>query len=335
MTLNKIFTDNMVLQANKVNYVFGEGDGAAKVRFCGVDYPSINKNGRWEVALPAMPYGGPYEMEITFGGNVKTLKNVMVGEVLLCAGQSNMQFTIAEEQISEPYDYKIYDALRIYVPERIEAYEGFKSKDGWVVCETETLKYWTAIGYHVARLLHENKGVAVGVIGCYQGASIIESWIDEKIINRPEYYVPEELRSFNKKHNEYAIYSAWNVYGKLYKETFSKIVPYAVGGIIWYQGESNASVAEGKMYANWLKALADNWRSELRDDKIPFIIMQIADLDGMKEGWLLVQKAQENAVQTIENSKLVVTKDVSETTTIHPVDKRKVSERAYKVLFEN
>lgn len=336
MILNAIFTDNMVLQANKTIYIFGEGEGKANVTFLGKNYSSVVKNGKWEVAIPAQAYGGPYEMKISLNGEEKFLKNVMVGEVILCAGQSNMQFTIEEEVPTEPYEYKIYKKLRFFNSDRIEEYVGIKRKDGWVICAEETLKYWTAIGYHVAKLLHENKGIAVGVIGCYQGASILESWVDEKIISRPEYYVPEELRSFNKNNVAYPLYSKWNIYGKLYKETFYKIVPFAVGNVLWYQGESNATVAESKMYANWLKALVDNWREDLRDENLTFIIFQIADLDDLgdiEEGWCRIQKAQEDAISLIPNTKLVITKDVSETTTIHPADKRKVAERAYKALW--
>ena len=181
--------------------------------------------------------------------------------------------------------------------------------------------------------MHQNKGITVGIIGCYQGASIIESWIEESLISQPQFYIPEEQRRFNVSHPMYKEYSLWNIYGKLYRETFSKILPYTVGSIVWYQGESNTSLAESKMYPRWLKLLADSWRNDLRDPTPPFVIMQIADLEGMGEEWTMLQEAQERAVSLISNAHLVVTKDVSERTSIHPADKRKVSERVYQVLF--
>lgn len=334
MTLHKMFTDNMVLQANKPVRVFGQGRGVAKVRFCGKTYIVCTQGDTWEITLPAMPYGGPYDMEITLNGMTRTLKNVMLGEVILCAGQSNMQFAVKEEIVDSGYVYEIYPAMRIFVQERIENYEGIKSDDGWLVCETETIGEWSAIGYHVARILHERKGVAVGIIGCYQGSSIIESWIKESIICAPEFFVPKEKRRFNERHPMYARNVKWNVYGKLYQEVFSKILPYSVGSIVWYQGESNTSVAEGKMYDVWLKLLADSWRADLRDPAIPFVIMQIADFDYIKEGWSEIQAAQERASSIIENARFVETKDVCESDNIHPIDKRTISERVYKVLFE-
>ncbi|MBQ7643129.1 MAG: hypothetical protein IJS67_04425, partial [Clostridia bacterium] len=160
------------------------------------------------------------------------------------------------------------------------------------------------------------------------------SWIDEKIITRPEYFVPEEQRRFNKKHALYERYGKWNIYGKLYRETFSKIIPFAVGKVIWYQGESNTSVAESKMYAKWLKALVDSWRADLMDSDIPFIIVQIADLDGTGEEWTSLQRAQEQAVKEIPLSELVVSKDISDRTNIHPADKLALSERIYKALYD-
>ena len=334
MTLHKIFTDNMVLQANKPVRVFGQGSGVAKVRFCGKTYIVCTQNDAWEITMPPMPYGGPYDMEITLNGITRTLKNVMLGEVILCAGQSNMQFAVKEQIVEPDYVYETYPAMRVFVQERIGEHEGIKSDNGWLVCEKETLGDWSAIGYHVARLLCENKGIAVGIIGCYQGASIIESWIEESLITKPEYHVPRHLRRFNETHPCYKEYLLWNEYGKLYREVFAKILPYAVGSIVWYQGESNSSVAEGEIYDIWLKLLADSWRADLRDGTIPFVIMQIADFDHIKEGWSEIQVAQERALSIIENARFVETKDVSASDNIHPIDKRIVSERVYKVLFE-
>ena len=333
MTLHKIFTNNMVLQANKPTRLFGEGKGKAEVRFLSKTYQSQEKGEGWEILLPPMPYGGPYQMEITLEGKTQILENIMIGEVILCAGQSNMQFAVSEEQTTEPFHYTTPSAIRTFVQERVQPYQGLKSENGWVVCTPETLPHFSAIGYHVARILHQNKGVAVGIIGCYQGASIIESWIEESLISQPQYYVPKEQRSFNEAHPCYSEYSLWNVYGKLYREIFSKIIPYTVGSIVWYQGESNASVAESKIYPQWLKLLADSWRRDLCDPQLPFVIMQIADFDGMGERWKMLQQAQERAVSLIRNAYLVITKDVSESTNIHPADKRKVSERVYQVLF--
>ena len=333
MTLHKMFTSHMVLQANKPTRIFGEGQGKAEVRFLSGTYQSQTVGHRWEILLPPMPYGGPYQMEITLDGQTQILENVMIGEVILCAGQSNMQFAVGEEQTTEPFQYTTPPAIRTFVQERVQPYDGLKSENGWVVCAADTLPHFSAIGYHVARILHQNKGIAVGIIGCYQGASIIESWIEESLISQPQFYIPEEQRRFNVSHPMYKEYGLWNVYGKLYRETFSKILPYTVGSIVWYQGESNTSLAESKMYPRWLKLLADSWRNDLRDPTLPFVIMQIADLEGMGEEWTMLQEAQERAVSLISNAHLVVTKDVSERTNIHPADKRKVSERVYQVLF--
>lgn len=333
MTLHKMFTNNMVLQANKPTRVFGKGQGRAEVRFLSGTYQSQTIGDGWEILLPPMPYGGPYQMEIVLDGKTQILENVTIGEVILCAGQSNMQFSVGEEQSSEPFQYAAYPAIRTFVQERVQPYDGIKSDNGWVVCSEETLPYFSAIGYHVARLLHQNKGIAVGIIGCYQGASIIESWIEKSLISQPQFYIPEEKRRFNVSHPMYKEYGAWNIYGKLYRETFSKILPYTVGSIVWYQGESNTSLAESEMYPRWLKLLADSWRKDLRDPTIPFVIMQIADLDGTGEEWTRLQDAQKRAAALISNARLVITKDVSERTNIHPADKRKVSERVYQVLF--
>lgn len=139
MTLHKMFTNNMVLQANKPTRVFGEGKGKAKVRFLSNTYQSHADGERWEILLPPMPYGGPYEMQITLDGEIKTLENIMIGEVILCAGQSNMQFAVAEEQTDEPFHYTTSPAIRTYVQERIQPYQGLKSENGRTACAEEAL----------------------------------------------------------------------------------------------------------------------------------------------------------------------------------------------------
>ena len=333
MELAKIFTDNMVLQANKPIYVFGTGCGMVKIRFLGKEYVGEFNATDWELALPATSYGGPYEMQVQLNGETINLRNVMIGEVLLVAGQSNVQFTVGEEICDQPHKY--YENLRFFNSTRIEEYVGIKADDGWVISSEENLKYWSAVGYHVGRLLHEHKDVAVGVIGCFQGASIIQSWIAEEIINRPEYYLPEEQRSFNKKHSEYALYSTWNQNGLLYKKTFKPIVPYGVGNIIWYQGCSNTGLIEAReLYCKYLLALAENWRKDLRDETLPLFIVQIADLDGQGEGWKVLQNAQAEAASLIPSAKLIVSRDISETTTIHPVNKFPLSERIFHAIVD-
>lgn len=332
MKLNTIFQDNMVLQAGKPIVIAGTGKGNLKISLAGRKTEFRIDDEKWAVKLGPFSYGGPYTAIINLNEEKLQIKNIMIGEVFLCAGQSNMQFTIGEEQPSRKYESD--PMLRTYVAERIEAYEGIKSADGWVQSTTENICFWSAIGYHLARSVRKFTGAAVGIVGCWQGASIIQSWIRKDIISRKEYFIPNEQMSFNEKHNEYKIYSAWNGFGMLHDRVFSKIAPYTFSNVIWYQGESNASIAEGKMYVKLLGALISSWREELLDPELPFIVVQICDFDNRQdEGWKLVQKAQEEAENILPGVKTVISSDVCSHEDIHPANKIDLSEKIYHAVI--
>ena len=327
MHLPKIFCDHMVLQANKPIRIFGQAKGRVEISFAGDSFITQTTGCKWEILLPAMSYGGPYEMRIRADGEEKCIKDIMIGEVILCAGQSNMQFTLANE---ETYEAMENSALRIFVSDRIEAHEGIKSKDGWVCCEADTVKYWTAIGYHLAKMLYKARGVAVGIVGCYQGASNIQSWLPKEIALEKRFHVEAE-----EAHIDYRseLYKDWNQPGKLFEHTFLPIAPYALSTVIWYQGESNTSLVEGKIYKDMLAELVKAWRKYLKNESLPFIIIQLCDLDERNdEGWRVIQRAQAEAVECIEYTKLVTSSDVCEHFDIHPQHKERLAEKIFKVL---
>lgn len=328
MKLSNIFSNHMVLQANKPVRIFGQGDKSVKIDFAGNVFSTDSVDGKWEVILPAMSYGGPYTMRICDDEEIYEITDVMVGEVLLCAGQSNMQFTMSNEN---SYEINENPSLRIYVSDRIEAYEGIKSKDGWTCCDKKSFPYWSALGYRLAEKINKDKGCAVGIVGCYQGASNIQSWLPKEIAEKPQFFVKAE-----DAHLDYSFetYSLWNKSGKLFEHTFLPIVPYTFSSVIWYQGESNTSVAEGKIYKEMLIELINAWRLNLKDDTLPFVVVQICDLDERNDdGWHSVQNAQAEAVSCVKYAKLVTSSDVCEHFDIHPQHKERLAEKIFKVLF--
>lgn len=119
MKLNSIFTDNMVLQARKPIKIFGTGKGTVEILFCDRRARTESREDQWQVQIPPMEYGGPYSMEICLNGSARILQNVMVGEVILCAGQSNFQFELHEDAISERA-YQDNPLLRMFTVDRPE-----------------------------------------------------------------------------------------------------------------------------------------------------------------------------------------------------------------------
>ena len=327
MHLPKIFCDRMVLQANKPTRVFGEANGLVEIFFLGERY-AVNAQGAWEIILPSYPYGGPYEMTIAAEGEKVRFIDVMIGEVILCAGQSNLQFTLENE---DEWEHTENSALRTFVSERLEEYVGIKSDDGWVSFEGENRKYWSSLGYHLAKLIHQEWGVAVGIVGCWQGASNIQSWLPKSIALQPRFQVNEKEACSDYRSKWY---QAWNQPGKLFEKAFLPIAPYTFVATVWYQGESNTSIVEGKIYADMLTELVFAWRKNLKDESLPFKIVQICDFDTRNdEGWRGIQRAQIEAIKGLKFAELITSSDVCEHLDIHPKHKDKLAKKIYMSIY--
>lgn len=312
--LNPIFRDHMVLQAGKPVRIFGSGGGEVRVSFLGEEKTLQANDDEWLVELEPQSYGGPFSMEISLDGHAVTLNDIMIGEVLLCAGQSNMQFTMAEE-VTPPSAYESDAFLRTYTVERPEDNKPLTPADGWVCCEAESVGKWSALGYLAGWRLRKKGVPAVGIVLCAQGASVIQSWTDIDSLKAPEFQIPPE-----KLFEDHMVYSQWNAPSFLYETMLKTVTPFSFGNVVWYQGESNASPAEGAAYVLMLRTMIQSWRRINRDEALPFVVIQIADTR-RDEGWLAVQKAQAEAPTVIPFVRTVISADVCERDMIHPVTK--------------
>ncbi len=330
MKLNQLFTSHMVFPAKREIRIFGNGEGKAKITFNGIVRTCNSTNGEWILTFPGMEYGGPYEMKIDLNGEKTVLTDIFVGEVFIFAGQSNMQFEIRES--SYPKEKWVSNNLiRLFNTLRVEEGEYFLPEHGWVVAEAETVGYWPAIQYHTATELAK-KGIAVGTISCFQGASVIESWVPKNTFENVGINIPIDNR--HKDHVD-EWFCKWNLDSQLYDFTFKKIAPFSVSGVVWYQGESDTSIEEGKVYDIELCELIKTWRKDLKDDNLPFVVIQIADYDERNdEGWRLVQEAQLRVENMLPNVKTVICRDICESDNIHPPTKDILSKRVADILCE-
>lgn len=327
MELAKIFSNNMVFQGGKPICIFGCGKGTVKVNFLGKEFTKVCDTDKWQLFLDSYDYGGPYEMNITLNDKSIVLKNVMVGEVVLCAGQSNVQFEVRFEKDSQ--NVLGNENVRYYLSDRIEEHDGFHSADGWVIGNQENVQKISALGFHLADFLNKKKGVAVGIIGCFQGASVIRSWLDDESLTE-DVFVPIEKRHAD---NTYEVYSRWNKDSQMYNYTFLPIVPFGMGNVLWYQGESNTTIYEGEVYARLLEKLINLWRKKLQQPDLRFIIVEICDYEERNDdGWKCIQKAQKMATERVENTLFVTSSDVCEHNDIHPSDKRLLAEKIVNLL---
>ena len=326
MKLAKIFTNNMMLQAEKSIRFFGEGKGKVESTIEKNVYKKSFDGEMWEMELPSHAYGGPFDIQVRLNGEETVLKNVLFGDVFLFAGQSNVQFLVKEEKGKY---IENNPQLRFYVSDRIVAYEGLKSEDGWQLGEKESIAEWSALGYHVAEKYSAKKGVPVGVVGCYQGASVIRSWMPERELDESVFVELE------KRHGDHLVeeWSVWNRDCQLYKFTFSPLIPFSFKGVIWYQGESDTTVEEGKVYTQLLAKLIKAWREDLQDKDLPFIVVEICDFDSRNDdGWRAIQKCQQEVSGIVKNVTTVTSKDVCAHNNIHPADKEQLAVKIVEVL---
>ena len=332
MNLNKIFTSHMVLAANKPIRIYGEGRGTVQVNFAGITKSLVSEDDKWYLELPSMGYGGPYTLKAVFENETIVLEDIFVGEVYLFSGQSNMQFKM--KQTETPLEeLKSNYMIRLFSTDRIEDTDFFKSKDGWVVCKEEQIKEWSAIAYFTSKAIFESKNIAVGIIACYQGASIIESWVPEGAFNKIGINIPIEDKHCDHTYEEY---KKWNSDGVLYEYALSQIKPFSLSAIVWYQGESDTSIAEGKVYLDELKELIRIWRESFDNLQLPFVIIQLADyIERTDEAWSLIQDAQLKIQDIVDSVYTVVSSDVCENDNIHPKTKNKLSFRIAEKLIQN
>ncbi len=327
LNLHPFYCNHAILQAGKIIRISGEGEGKICVKIADRQVETIAKEGKWEAELLPMEYGGPYEITVTDGQETITLSDVYLGDVFLVAGQSNVQFKVCQGVLPEE-GYLTYERIRHFTLERIEKDEEFERhhpEHGWVKYTPEASPYFSSLGYYFAIEYQKRTGRAVGMVSCYQGASVIQSWMPQESLTRLHFDYPAEVLSPN---HTIPAYQAWNGYGQLYDFMFRKIIPYTFSHVLWYQGEGNISIIEGENYASLLTEMIRVWRADLRDETLPFIVVQIADFDDENnDAWHLIQKAQIVVGETVPYTQTVISKDVCETNDLHPPTKRPLAKR--------
>ena len=320
MRPSPLFRSHMVLPAGKQLRVFGTGEGTAVVRFNGAMARGVSSNGTWCATLPPQTYGGPYSLVMDLGDRTVTCEDVYVGEVYILAGQSNMQFKLEESTTPKEF-YADVPLMRSFTAPRPEP-EPYSPKDGWVVCSRENAGKWSAIGYLFGKRISERKGIAVGLVNCYQGAATVETWMPAELSEQPRFKLPREEQ--DPSHWCYP----WNESGWMYDAAFRLFIGFPVSGVVWYQGESNSGKGEHKVYAELVAELIKQWRKDLLDDALPFAVVQIADLDVRRDAaWKGIQDAQLRIPSLCLGVTTVKCADVCETNTIHPPSKEALAQR--------
>jgi sialate O-acetylesterase len=324
--LPSVFSDNMVLQQNSEVAIWGWSNPGETVKIVAgwnatdtIKITSDNMS-KWKAFIKTDKAGGPYTIQIIGEGGLE-LKNVMLGEVWICSGQSNMEWKLGwnifkgEEEAAKAN----HPNIRIFnIPKISAEYPQQDCRATWTVCSPEISLETSAVGYFFAQQLQEKLNVPVGIIVTCWGGTPAEVWIDKsRIETNPE---------LNKdKYNEQ--HGGWpGNPGVCYNSMIFPVIPYEIAGAIWYQGESNCS--NYQIYANLMKTLIDNWRTDFKKD-FPFYFVQIAPYNyGEKGTSEFVREQQDLVSKAVTNTGMVVVSDlVDDVKDIHPKDKLNVGKR--------
>lgn len=281
VTLPKILGHNMVLQQGKKVPVWGTAAPGEKitVAFAGQNKTTVaDSSGKWSVKLNAMKASfTPREMTIR-GSNTIVLKNILVGEVWLCSGQSNMEYAMRKYSKfqtavkgNKPPEDDLNTAnnpnIRIFLDRR-KYMEPSPEHLGWDAAMGRPLVDFSAVGYYFAKDLYAKLHVPIGMISAAVPGSRIEPWIQaSKLEVAPKMKNGKTLEKLSADGGEQ---------GKFYDTMIQPLIPFSLKGVLWYQGESNCFLNENIRYAYKLKTLIESWRTDWNDPKMAFYFVQIA-----------------------------------------------------------
>jgi sialate O-acetylesterase len=344
--LASLFTNNMVLQQQSNVPIWGWDKAGSNVTVSTSwnkkSYKAtVNANGKWIVKIATPVYGGPYSVTVK-GGNTIKLDSVLIGEVWLCTGQSNMEIPMKgykSQPITGSVDAILKSAnsnIHIYnVPHSsvTEAQDNSKPS-AWHVASPGFVANFSATGYYFGRLLNDMLHVPIGLISDCYGGSSAEAWMDpEGLKDFPEIKIPTKTDS---------IKAVSRTPTTLYNGMLNPVIGYGIKGCIWYQGESNYDHPD--QYEKLFPAMVKRWRELWQQGDFPFYYVQIAPYDytqlppynaGGKYNSAYLRDAQRKSLNTITNSGMAVLLDVGEQATIHPPRKEPAGTRlAYLALAQ-
>jgi len=367
--LPAILGDNMVLQGGDTVPFWGWADPNEEIEIRmswsrAVPRIQAEQDGTWTFRVAAPDFGGPYE--ITFQGkNTVTAKNILVGEVWVCSGQSNMQMTVqssanAEQEVAAAR----YPKIRLFSVKREVADTPQTDCEGsWVECSPETIPGFSATAYFFGRRLHKDLDLPIGLIHTSWGGTPAEAWTSDAMLKANPEFAPilkryedavanypqamvqykENLQKWEQAVDKakaegrsapprpYAPLGPGHPHSPsgLYNAMIAPLIPYAIRGAIWYQGESNAGRAY--QYRSLFPTMIRSWWQGWGQNDFPFLFVQLANFLQVKgepgeSEWAELREAQLMTLG-LPNTGMAVATDIGEANDIHPKNKQDVGER--------
>jgi sialate O-acetylesterase len=340
--LPSIFGSHMVLQRGQKDRVWGKADPAEEVTVT-IDHQvkttKAGPDGKWMVTLDAMAAGGPHTLTVV-GKNTITLGDILVGEVWLCSGQSNMEWSVGQANDADLETRTARDPrIRLISVPKVGTQvpqDDFSGK--WEVCTPETVASFSAVGYFFGRQLLQTLDVPIGLIDDAWGGSACEAWVRRDLLAADSRY-QSLLERWKKLESDDETAQPKNIKSQLignarpaniYNGVLKPTIGYGMRGAIWYQGESNASRAY--QYRDLFPLMIQSWRDEWQIGDFPFYWVQLADFRPTKSepaesDWAELREAQTMTLGRLPNTGQAVIIDLGETQDIHPRNKQDVAKR--------
>jgi sialate O-acetylesterase len=372
LRLSSLFSDHMVLQRDMPIRVWGtaKGAGSVTVKLAGQEATAPVQDGGWQVQLPALPAGGPHELVVTLQGATLTLKDVLVGDLWVCSGQSNMEWALggasnaaaAMDMADQLPQVRLYTVRR--QPNDVPLPE-FEVTGPWQVCSRDTARGFSAVGFFFGRHLNSELNVPIGLINSSWGGTTAQAWTDPQTFEQ----TPELKNARDQLQKSIADYAKvlaasvddlakWKVYadaeiaagrtprlpprpmafndprnstqpGLLYNGMIHPLTRLPIKGVIWYQGEANAS--QSRQYRAIFPAMIEGWRRAWGQPQLPFLFVQLPNWKSRaaqpgNSDWAAMREAQAVALK-LPQVEMAITLDVGEAGDIHPRNKLDVGRR--------
>jgi len=354
LKLHTLFQDHMVLQSDFACPIWGTAEAGDEVSVAiGGQKKSAKADaeGKWSLKLDPIKAGGPHEMTVS-GKTSVTVKDVLVGEVWVCSGQSNMEMVVSSSNnFAEEKAAANFPNVRHFLVKKNPQDQPVSTLSGdWKLTTPETVGGFTAVGYFFGRELHQKLNVPVGLIHTSWGGTAAELWTSKPVLEANATLKPI-VDNFSKRMEAYekqlAAHPAAVEKAKaenkpapkapnkpmapscLYNGMIAPVLPYGIKGVIWYQGESNAGNA--RQYQTLFPEMIKNWRKDWGQGDFPFGFVQLANFMARKDqpadsNWAELREAQTMTL-SLPKTGMAVIIDIGDAKDIHPKNKQDVGKR--------
>jgi sialate O-acetylesterase len=369
--LPKVWSDHAVLQRDRPIHVWGWGDVGERVTATlhgakGGDATAsgvTDSLGHWSLALPPAATGsGPYTLTVS-GSNTITLNDLLIGDVWLASGQSNMEMPLSGfpgsavlKNGAEEIRAANHPEIRIlHEPKRVSMYPLEDQEATWEICTPETAASFSAVAYFFAREIQQDQKVPIGVIEADWGGTPAEAWTSLDTLGSDAGLMPvfaARAAEMDKQADAEAIkarYAREDAAAKaegrtpeqhpwqppvepwaaasLYNGMIAPVTPLSIRGVIWYQGEANSGLERAPLYDRLFSSMIGDWRRQFAQGEFPFLYVQISSFrSSPMEDWGMLRDAQRRTL-AVTNTAMAVTLDVGDPDNVHPADKQTVGHR--------